>query len=383
MVSSRISSIEESATLRLTRLAEDLRMSGKKVYNFGIGEPDFTTPQIVIDSAFEWAKRGKTHYTPAAGIRELRDSLARKMKMQNSVEVTGNSILVSPAKFAIYLSLFVTLEPGDEVLLLDPYYTSYRDIVKLVGGVPVEIPLREDYGIDFSQLEIAITGRTRAILFNNPSNPTGHVYPEKEIRELYDFCVKNHLYLISDEIYEDLIYEGSMFSPASIPGALDSVITVNGFSKSHAMTGWRIGYLVANEEIIKAATKVQGQTITCASSISQYGALEALKDDKDPVIFRETFRKRRDLVVKLLSEIPGYHVNRPAGAFYAFPGYPGDIASEKYSAELLEKYQVIITPGIAFGSKGEHHYRLSYAASEDELREGIARIAAFEKELSK
>lgn len=383
MISSRLSRIEESATLKLTKVAEDLKAKGVKVFNFGIGEPDFTTPETIIESAFEWARRGKTHYTPSNGIRELREAIADKLLKKNQIHTSADNVLVSPTKLAIYLSLYVILEEGDGVILPDPYYSSYKDIIKLAGGKVLDAPLNQDYSLNFELMQKMVSPRTKAIIFNNPSNPTGRVYTQKEVRELVDFAIKNKLVIISDEIYEDLIYEGSMYSPGSIEEAADRVITINGFSKSYAMTGWRIGYLNASPEITKAAAKVLGQTITCVSSISQYGALQALRDEKDPVTFREKFRKRRDLVMKLFSEIDGYSTVKPEGAFYAFPQYSGKLDSVQYSSGLLEKYQVIVTPGTAFGEMGELHYRFSYAASEDEIKEGISRIAKYDREIQK
>ena len=383
MISSRLSRIEESATLKLTKVAEDLKAKGVKVFNFGIGEPDFTTPETIIESAFEWARRGKTHYTPSNGIRELREAIANKLLKKNQIHTSADNVLVSPTKFAIYLSLYVILEEGDGVILPDPYYSSYKDIIKLAGGKVLDAPLNLDYSLNFELMQKMVSPRTKAIIFNNPSNPTGRVYTQREVKELVDFAIKNKLVIISDEIYEDLIYEGSMYSPGSIEEAADRVITINGFSKSYAMTGWRIGYLNAAPEIAKAAAKVLGQTITCVSSISQYGALQALRDEKDPVTFREKFRKRRDLVMKLFSEIDGYSTVKPEGAFYAFPQYSGKLDSVQYSSGLLEKYQVIVTPGTAFGEMGELHYRFSYAASEDEIKEGISRIAKYDREIQK
>lgn len=380
MISSRLSRIEESATLKLTRVAEDLKAKGLKVYNFGIGEPDFNTPETIIDSAFEWAKRGKTHYTPANGIHELREAVASKLRRKNQIHTEADNVLISPTKYAIYLSLYVTLEEGDGVILPDPYYTSYKDIIKLAGGKVLDAPMNADYSLNYELMQKLVSPRTKAIIFNNPSNPTGKVYTRKDVRDLVDFALKNKLLIISDEIYEDLIYEGSMYSPGSIEEAAGNVITISGFSKSYAMTGWRIGYLNAPPEITKAAAKVLGQTITCVSSISQYAALQALKDEKDPVAFRETFRKRRDLVLKLFSEIEGYSTVKPEGAFYAFPKYSNKMNAADYAAGLLKKYQVIVTPGTAFGEMGEKHYRFSYAASEEEITEGIARIAKYDRE---
>ncbi len=381
MITSRLNKIQESPTLKLTKTAENLKAKGMKIYNFGIGEPDFTTPERIIEKAFEWAKKGKTHYTPANGILELRQAIAQKMYRKNSITIGPENVLVSPSKYAIYLAMYVLLEEGDGVILPDPYYSSYSDMIKLAGGKPLYSPLEKDYSFNFQQMQKLVSPRTKIILFNNPSNPTGRVYTEKETKELVDFAIKNRLTIVSDEIYEDLIYEGKMFSPGSMEEVRDHVLTISGFSKSYAMTGWRIGYLVGHEDVIKAATKIQGQTITCVSSISQYAALEALTDDADPANFRETFRKRRDYVFKRLSEIPGHSIIKPNGAFYAFPEYDYNINAADFSSQLLQKQNVIVTPGSAFGNEGEHHYRLSFATSDEILDEGISRIEKFSKEL--
>lgn len=383
MLSSRLSRIEESATLRLNRQAEELAAKGMRVYNFGIGEPDFTTPDSIIESAFSWAKKGKTHYTPAAGIRDLRVAIAEKMRKKNSIDASWQNVIVTPSKYAIFLALYSILEEGDLVILPDPYYLSYPDIIRLAGGKVLTSPMKPDYSLDLEGMEKLVSPRTKAVIFNSPSNPTGRVYSEKEIRELVEFAIRHDLYLISDEIYEDLIFEGKMFSPGSVDEIRDRVITISGFSKSYAMTGWRVGYMVATEEIIKAATKVQSQTITCVSSISQYGALEALKDQTDPVAFKKEFSHRRDMVMHLLGEIEGFSVVKPSGAFYAFPSYGSDIKSVDYCSRLLEDKQVIVTPGSAFGSMGENHFRLSFAASDEEIENGIRRISEFSRKIVK
>ncbi len=377
MLSSRLSQIQESATVKLNGVAADLKASGKKVYNFGIGEPDFTTPDTIIESAFEWARKGKTHYTPAAGVMELREAIAEKARTVNSLKVTAKNVLVTPTKFSIYLSLFTILDEGDSAILPDPYYVSYPDIIRLVGGKVLTSPLDENYSMDLESMQKLISPRTKAIILNSPSNPTGRLYSEKEIRELVDFAIKNKLYIISDEIYEDLIYEGNRFSPGSIDEIADYTITVSGFSKSYAMTGWRIGYMIASEEIVKAATKIQGQTLTCTPSISQYGALEALRDKEDPIKFREIFRKRRDKVMGLLNEIDGLETVKPSGAFYTFPKYNSKLSSVEYCNKLLNEKQVVVTPGSAFGAMGEGHFRLSFATSEQEIEEGIRRLSEF------
>lgn len=374
MVSSRLDIISESPTISLSNRAAALQREGKKVYNFGVGEPDFTTPQNVIEYAFECAKNGKTHYTPSRGIMELRERIAEEVKTRDNIEATTGNLLITSAKYAINMSLICILELGDEVLIPEPYYSSYPDIVKLCGGKPVPVRTDEDYEFDFEAMSELVNPRTKAIIISNPTNPTGKVYSEKSLRKLADFIMENNLYLISDEIYSELIYEGKMFSPASINEARDRVITIGGFSKSHAMTGWRIGYLLAPVDIINASDKIQQQTVTCAPSISQYAALEALRDKESPKRMKQEFSRRRDLVAKLLSETGKLEFRKPDGTFYFFPAYKVDKDSKTFCENLLNEKQVITTPGIAFGQQGEHHFRASFAASDEVITEGLTRL---------
>jgi len=375
MVSSRVNGINESATVSMSNKAAELKAAGKTIYSFGIGEPDFTTPKEIIDYAFKEALQGKTHYTPSAGIMELRQKIAEKMKKKNNIDATASNILVTPTKFSLSLALYSIIDPGEEVLLPAPYYVSYPDIIKLNQGKTVTIPTDENYELDFNELRKYVSPKTKVFMFNNPVNPTGKVYSEKSLRELADFILENDLYLLSDEIYEDLIYKGKMFSPGSIEEMKEKTITLSGFSKSYAMTGWRIGYMVAPVDIIKAANKVQQQTMTCAPSISQYGALRALDDEESVLNMKAEFSKRRDLTVSLLKEINGISLYEPEGAFYAFPGYSIDKTDNEVAMELLEKYNVIVTPGTPFGS--ERHFRISYATSKDVISEGIGRMAKY------
>ena len=375
MVSSRVNGINESATVSMSNKAAELKAAGKTIYSFGIGEPDFTTPEEIIDYAFKEAREGKTHYTPSAGIMELREKIAEKMKKKNNIDATASNVLVTPTKFSLNLALYSIIDPGEEVLLPAPYYVSYPDIIKLNQGKMITVPTDENYEFDFQEMRKYISPKTKAFMFNNPVNPTGKVYSEKSLRALADFILENDLYLISDEIYEDLIYKGRMFSPGSIEEMKDKTVTLSGFSKSYAMTGWRIGYMVAPLDIIKAANKVQQQTLTCAPSISQYGAMKALEDEESVAKMRQEFAKRRDLTVSLLKEIDGITLYEPEGAFYAFPGYSTEKADDKLSMELLEKYNVIVTPGSPFGAPG--HFRISYATSQDVIREGIGRIEKY------
>lgn len=377
MVSSRLNSIEESPTISLSNRAAELKRSGKQVYNFGVGEPDFTTPENIIDFAFKSAKEGKTHYTPSKGIRELREGIAADAASRGGIRATAENVIISPAKFSVNMALLCTMDPGEEVLVPEPYYSSYPDIVRLSGGKPIPVATDSEYEFDFEEMSKLLNPRTRSILISNPTNPTGKVYSEKSIRKLLDFAIENDLYLISDEIYSQLIYEGSMFSPASVEEAGDRVLTIGGFSKSHAMTGWRIGYLMASEQIVNMADKVQQQTLTCAPSISQYAALEALRDTESPRRMKEEFRKRRSLVAKLLDETGNIDYRLPEGAFYFFPSFRSDMTSREFCEALLKEKQVITTPGIAFGEQGEKHFRLSFAASDEVIKEGIGRLNDF------
>jgi aspartate aminotransferase len=383
MLASRLEAIVESRSVSASNRAAELKRSGKKIFNFGIGEPDFTTPRDIIDAAFKAANEGKTHYTPSLGIPELREAIASKEKSFNGIQASPGNVLVTPTKFAINLAVMCLINPGDEVIIPEPYYLSYPDIVRLYGGKVITVPTTEDYEFDFELMEKLVSPRTRMVILSNPTNPTGKVYTEKALRNLSDFVLKHGLYLVSDEIYEDLIYEGKMFSPASIPEMFPKTITLSGFSKSYAMTGWRIGYMVAPDEIIKASNKIQQQTMTCASSISQYGALAALSDRESPAKFREIFRSRRDNVYKLISETEGISMRKPEGAFYAFVKYENRIPSEDFCEKALEKSGIVITPGSAFGNQGEYHFRLSFATDNDTIRDGIAELGRFVHSLPK
>ncbi|WP_337860218.1 pyridoxal phosphate-dependent aminotransferase [Ferroplasma sp.] len=379
MVSSRVNDINESATVSMSNKAAELKAAGKTIYSFGIGEPDFTTPKEIIDYAFNEAINGKTHYTPSAGVMELRKKIAEKMKKKNNIDVTASNVLVTPTKFSLSLSLYSIIDPGDEVLLPAPYYVSYPDIIKLNGGKLITVPTDDKYEFDFDKMQKYVSPKTKVFMLNNPVNPTGKVYSEKSLRQLSDFIIENNLYLLSDEIYEDLIYKGKMFSPGSIEEMKERTVTLSGFSKSYAMTGWRIGYMVGPEDIIKASNKVQQQTLTCAPSISQYGAIKALDDEQSIERMKSEFSKRRELAVSMLKEIDGLSFYEPEGAFYVFPGYSAKKGDEAVSMELLEKQNVIVTPGTPFGA--ENHFRISYATSTDVIKEGITRIGKYFKNL--
>lgn len=377
MLANRLSSISESKSVSTSNKAAELVKAGKRVYNFGIGEPDFTTPEHIIKAGFDYAMKGKTHYTSSYGIMELREAVAKKMKERNGVNASVGNVIVTPTKFSLNLAVMSLLNPGDEVILPEPYYLSYPDIARLHGAKVLTSKTDANYSFDFDDLRKLVTPRTKMIMISNPTNPTGKVYTEKEMNALTDFVLENDLYLVSDEIYEDIIFEGKPFSPASKEEMFDRTITLGGFSKSYAMTGWRIGYMIANEQIIKASNKIQQQTITCAPSISQYASLAAIQDPETPRKFNEIFRKRRDLVYSLITESDKLSMRKPEGTFYAFVHYDGHMPSDQFSEKLLNEKLVVVTPGSAFGEQGEYHFRLSFATDDETIKEGIARIRQF------
>ena len=382
MLASRLSSISESKSVATSNRAAELVKAGKRVYNFGIGEPDFTTPEHIIRAGFEAALKGKTHYTSSYGIVELREAISRKMNEANRVSSSMKNILVTPTKFSLNLAVMSLMNPGDEAIIPEPYYLSYPDIVRLHGGKVLTSPTDQNYSFDLDDMRKILSPKTKMVIISNPTNPTGKVYSEKELKVLSDFVLENNLYLVSDEIYEDLIFEGKMFSPASMPEMFDRTITVGGFSKSYAMTGWRIGYMVAPEEIIKACNKIQQQTLTCAPSVSQYASLAAIQDRETPLKFNGIFRKRRDLVHQLISESGYLEMRKPEGTFYAFVKYKGKMPSDAFSEKLLNEKLVVVTPGSAFGDQGEFHFRLSFATDDETIKEGIGKIIDFAKTMS-
>lgn len=382
VLSRRVQSVSESATVSSSTRAAAMRESGKTIINFGVGEPDFTTPIEEIEFAFEKAKGGSTHYTPSAGYRELREGIAEKVNA-GKYNLNMKNVLVTPTKFAINLSFMALADEGDEIIIPEPYFLSYPEICKIYGVKPVTVLSKEDFSLDIDGIEDAITPKTRAIIISNPSNPTGKVYSINEMKKLQRLCLDRDIYFICDQIYEELIYEGQLFDVIEIDKELSRTILISGFSKSYAMTGWRVGYVIASPELIAAMNKLQQQTVTCAPSISQMAAIYALKDVKSPREMKEVFRKRRDLVVSLMKEVSNIHVMIPQGAFYVFPAYDMNISSTSLANEILENKGVLITPGSAFGNQGEKHFRLSYALSDESIIKGIELIGKFFSEQGK
>jgi aspartate aminotransferase len=369
-MSSRLDRVEESATLRLADLTNELKKQGKDILSFNLGEPDFNTPSNIIEAAVKALGSGKTHYAPAAGIPELRDAIAAKLRNENNLDVTAKGVLVTPgAKQAIFYACFSLLEEGDEAIVFDPGWVSYDACVTMSGGKTAWVKSNEDGSIP-AELGEYVGKRTKLIIINSPNNPSGAVLGTKDLRMVADIAREKDLYVLSDEIYEKIIYDTKMVSIGSmIP---DRTITVNGFSKAYAMAGWRIGYASAPGEVFGNMLKVQQHTATSPTTFVQYGALEAVTGPQDSVerMCRQ-FMERRNVVVAGLREM-GLECEMPRGAFYAWPKVAG--SSEKWAEKFLEA-GVGLTPGSAFGPQSDDHIRMSYASSMDDLKKGLGRMA--------
>ena len=387
VLSDRINNLTTSQTLAMAALARDLKAKGKDIISLSLGEPDFNTPDFIKDAAKTAIDENYSTYSPVDGYLELKQAICRKFKRDNNLEYQPANIVVSTgAKQSLYNIAQCMINDGDEVILPAPYWVSYSEIVKLSGGIPVEVPtsIDNDFKITPQQLEAAITPKTKMIWYSSPCNPSGSVYSRDEFTKIAKVLEKYpHIYVIADEIYEHINFSGTFCSMASIPGMFDRTITVNGVAKAFAMTGWRIGYIGAPEFIAKACTKMQGQVTSGANSIAQRATIAAV--DADPSVLKymvDAFHSRRDLVVKLLKEIPGIKINVPEGAFYVFP----DISSffgktlrgtlinnaDDLSMYLLSEANVATVTGDAFGNAD--CIRISYAASQDLLIEALKRI---------
>jgi aspartate aminotransferase len=381
--------VSPSPTLAVDAKAKALKAAGEDVCGFGAGEPDFDTPAFIKEACAKALAEGKTKYAPAAGIPDLRQALADQYH-ENGVLTEANSaqVVVSPGgKYSCYLAILATCGPGDEVIIPAPYWVSYPEMVKLAGAQPKIILAGDDQGfkVTASQIEEAITPATKLIILNSPSNPTGCLYEKSEMEEIVELACKKDLLIMSDEIYEYLLYEGSThYRPASFSAeAAERVITVSGFSKTFSMTGWRLGTLVANPEIAKAVASLQSQTTSNATTFSQYGALAAVQNWSSAMqAVNEMlvhFDRRRLMLLNGLNAINGVSCLRSQGAFYLFPNISKlGMSSEDFSNQLLEKEKVAVVSGHAFGSDG--YARLSYATSDEIIEKGLSRITRFCKE---
>jgi aspartate/methionine/tyrosine aminotransferase len=388
-ISARIAAIAESATLAVDAKAKALKAAGRPVIGFGAGEPDFPTPDYIVEAAAAATKVVANHrYTPAAGLPELREAIVAKTKRDSNYEVTVDQVLVTNGgKQSVYQAFAAIVDPGDEVLLPSPYWTTYPECVKLAGGVTVEVFADEtqNYLVSVEQLEAARTPKTKVLLFCSPSNPTGSVYSVEQVKSIGQWAVKHGIWVITDEIYEHLLYDGATAPslPVLVPELADTCIIINGVAKTYAMTGWRVGWMIGPKDVIKAATNLQSHLTSNVANVSQRAAIAALNGNLDAVHkMGEAFDRRRKLIVSLINEIPGFDCPTPTGAFYVYPSVKGVLGrtirgkTPKTSAELatliLEEAEVAAVPGEAFGPSG--YLRFSYATSDEDIIEGIGRI---------
>ena len=388
-ISARIGAIAESATLAVDAKAKAMKAAGAPVVGFGAGEPDFATPDYIVAAAVEACRDPRNHrYSPAGGLPELKAAIVAKTRRDSGYVVEPSQVLVTNGgKQAVYEAFATLLDPGDEVLLPAPYWTTYPEAIRLAGGVPVEVLADEtqDYKVSVEQLDEARTERTKVLLFCSPSNPTGAVYSAEQVEEIGRWADEYGLWVVTDEIYEHLTYDGAeaVSMPVAVPALADRCIVLNGVAKTYAMTGWRVGWLIGPPDVVKAATSLQSHATSNVANVSQRAAVAALEADLSAVsTMREAFDRRRRIIVDMLNEIDGVVCPEPHGAFYAYPSVKGVLgrqiagrtpASSAELAELiLEEVEVAVVPGEAFGTPG--YVRLSYALSDEDLVEGISRL---------
>ena len=388
-ISRRIGSITESATLAVDAKAKALKAAGRPVIGFGAGEPDFPTPDYIVEAAIAACADPAMHrYTPAGGLPALKEAIAAKTLRDSDYEVSASQVLITNGgKQALYNAFAALLDPGDEALLPAPYWTTYPESIRLAGGVPVVIPTNEDTGYKASvaQLDDAWTPNTKLLVFVSPSNPTGAVYTPDEVREIGQWAADKGIWVVTDEIYEHLVYGDALFTsmPVQVPELADRCVIVNGVAKTYAMTGWRVGWMIGPTDVVKAATNLQSHATSNVANVSQKAALAAVTGDLSAVErMREAFDRRRVTIVDMLNAIPGVTCPTPEGAFYAYPSVHGVLGRDirgrvpQTSAELadiiLDEVEVAVVPGEAFGTDG--YLRLSYALGDEDLMEGVQRI---------
>ncbi|GGJ53884.1 pyridoxal phosphate-dependent aminotransferase [Deinococcus roseus] len=375
-LSQKIQALKPSSTVAVTSRALELKRQGVDVISMSVGEPDFDTPDHVKEAAHQAIRTGKTKYTPVNGIFELRETISEKLLRENNLTYTPEQVTVtSGGKQALFNALMALLDPGDEVIIPAPFWVSYPEMVTFAGGVPVFVDTlaEEGYALDPEKVRAAVTDRTVAIMINSPSNPTGVVYPEATIRSLVELCTEKNLLLITDEMYEHIIYDEKHVSAALY--GWDNVLTINGASKAYAMTGWRIGYAAGPQHLIKAMNAIQGQSTSNANSVAQYAALEAIRDSQQYIDFaREKFRERRDFIVSELNSM-GLPTPTPQGAFYVMVDTTSIHADEIEAARrILDEGRVAVVPGTDFRAPGR--IRISYATSMENIQEALQRIGS-------
>ncbi|WP_144763445.1 pyridoxal phosphate-dependent aminotransferase [Curtobacterium sp. 9128] len=389
-IASRIAAIAESATLKVDAKAKALKAAGRPVISFAAGEPDFATPAHVVEAAVAAAQDPANHrYTPATGLPELKQAIAAKTARESGIAVEPSQVIVTNGgKQAVYQAFQTIVDAGDEVLLPAPYWTTYPEAIRLAGGVPVEVFAGSDQGylVTVEQLEAARTPKTKALLFCSPSNPTGAVYSAEQTRAIGEWALEHGIWVISDEIYQDLVYDGISFTGVleAVPALADTTILVNGVAKTYAMTGWRVGWSIGPADAVKAASNLQSHLSSNVSNVSQRAAIAALNGPQEPVTaMREAFDRRRQAIVAGLNAIPGFVTPTPQGAFYVYPDVTALLGREwagstptttlELADLILEHAEVAVVPGEAFGPSG--YLRLSYALGDDDIAEGVRRLA--------
>jgi aspartate aminotransferase len=388
-ISHRISGIAESATLAVDAKAKALRAEGRPVIGFGAGEPDFPTPDYIVEAAATATRDPANHrYTPAGGLPELRQAIADKTRRDSGYRVEPTQVLVTNGgKQAVYQTFATLLDPGDEALLPAPYWTTYPEAIRLAGATPVEVVADEtqDYQVTVDQLEAARTERTKVLVFCSPSNPTGAVYSPEQVRDIGRWAVEHGVWVVTDEIYEHLVYGGAKAAsvPVEVPELAETCVVLNGVAKTYAMTGWRVGWMIGPADVIKAATNLQSHATSNVANVSQRAAIAAVSGDLGAVEeMKVAFDRRRQSIVKMLTDVDGFVCPEPQGAFYAYPSVKDVLgrsiggATPHSSVELaeviLEQAEVAVVPGEAFGTPG--YLRMSYALGDDDLAEGVGRI---------
>lgn len=383
----RVSALTPSTTLAITAKAKEMKSHGIDVIGLGAGEPDFNTPEHIINAAYASMTEGHTKYTPSGGMANLKEAIIHKFETDQKLTYKPSEIIVtSGAKHALYTLFQVLLNEDDEVIIPTPYWVSYPEQVKLAGGTPVIVEGKEEneYKVTPQQLKETITPKTKAVILNTPSNPTGMLYSHEELQAIGEVCLENDILIVSDEIYEKLVYDGNSHTSIAelSPELKEQTIVINGVSKSHSMTGWRIGYAAGNESIIKAMTNLASHSTSNPTTTSQYGTVAAYLGDQQPVEeMRKAFEERLNIVFDKLNNIPGFHCLKPQGAFYLFPNVSeaakktGYNNVDEFTKALLEEAKVAVIPGSGFGS--DNNIRLSYATSLDALEKAIERMHEF------
>lgn len=386
MFSKRIQNVQPSGTVMLSNKVKRLKDQGLDILSFTLGEPDFPTPRHIVDAAKDALDQGLTHYTSSLGITELREEVAKIATERNKIKAEYDNVIILPTKLALYMAIQTFINPGEQVIYPNPGWVSYGPMITLAKGTPVPVRMRYNDGWHWDPADISshITEKTKAIILNTPSNPTGSLVERDTQKEIAEIAEEKDILIISDEVYENLVYEDQHHSIGSFEDAYDRTVTVSGFSKSYAMTGWRVGWMIASKETIRMVNKLQQHSLTCLPEFVQRGAIAALRNGDDSInAMKMEFKKRRDVLIPMLNEVDGITCEMPKGAFYAFFNMDLGFKSMDLAEMLLYKAHIALTPGSAFGSAGDGFMRMSYAASMEDLEEGAKRIAEFTRSLKR